>query len=456
MDKLEESLTNINNPKRLRINDEDSKKNNQNNNDNVYEFLKEENKKLIFDKLINNFSEHSLLEQKLTTSRQNQIPYFKFNEKYILVDEEKNKKSECKKESNDYEIINVKETKEIVFGNDIIYSLALLSHYVIAVSKEYMKMYDLKDTYYKEVKSIFIKNVFFYCVCTTKIHNKFYIVMGGNTNSIFLYTIIIENNDCDMNEKIEELIGHKNDVNDLKFLIKHPNILLSASSDSTIRIWDIKTKKMLCIYGGPFGHPSHVLTVDFHFSEQFIASAGFDQVVMFWDIDFVLKNYINNEYNFKKCLIKTKPFFETFIHENYIDTVKFIGDLVLSKSTNGVILLWKPIFNDEKDHHFIIKKLFYTSSKIWYVKFHLNLIDNLLFIGDVGGMNIFILNNHKFSNTAMPDITAQIGSKYSNDILFRCVVYDNVRNLVITGKDNGKLCFTKIIKLASTKNEISF
>ena len=456
MDNLDESLTNIKNQKKLRINDEDSKKNNQNNNDNVYEFLKEENKKLIFDKLINNFSEHSLLDQKLTTSRQNQIPYFKFNEKYILLDEEKNKKSECKKGSNDYEIINVKETKEIVFGNDIIYGLALLSHYVIAVSKEYMKMYDLKDTNYKEVKSICIKNVFFYCVCATKVQNKFYIVMGGNTNSIFLYTIIIENNDCDMNEKIEELIGHKNDVNDLKFLIKHPNILLSASSDSTIRIWDIQTRKMLCIYGGPFGHPSHVLTIDFHFSEQFIASAGFDQVVMFWDIDFVLKKYINNEYNFKKCLLKTKPFFETFIHENYIDTVKFIGDLVLSKSTNGVILLWKPIFNDEKDHHFIIKKLFYTSSKIWYVKFHLNLIDNLLFIGDVGGMNIFILNNHKYSNTAMPDITAQIGSKYSNDILFRCVVYDNVRNLVITGKDNGKLCFTKIIKLASTKNEISF
>lgn len=88
--------------------------------------------------------------------------------------------------------------------------------------------------------------------------------------------------------------------------------------------------------------------------------------------------------------IKDKAFFETLVHENYIDTVKFLGDLVLSKSTNGVILLWKPMFNDEKDHHFIIKKLFYDSSKIWYIKFHLNLTENLLFIGDVGGMNILI------------------------------------------------------------------
>ena len=449
---MDESSKNKKNQKKLRMNEEDSKKNNQNNNDNVYEFLKEENKKLLFDKLINNFSENFLLDQKLTISRQSQIPYFKFNEKPNIIDEGQNKINEDKKR-DEYEVINVKETKEINIGNDIIYGLALLSHYVIAVTKEYMKMFDLKDENYKEVKSICIKNVFFYCVSVTKIDKIYYIVMGGNTNSIFLYTINIENNNNGMSENIEELIGHKNDINDLKFLIKHPNILLSASSDSTVRIWDITTKKMLCIYGGPFGHPSHVLTVDFHFSEQFIASAGFDQVVMFWDIDFVLKRYINNEQNFKKCLLKTKPFFETFIHENYIDTVKFYGDLVLSKSTNGVILLWKPMFNDEKDHHFIIKKLFYTSSKIWYVKFHLNLIENLLFIGDVGGMNIFILNNHKNSNTAMPDITAQIGSKYKNDILFRCVVYDNMRNLVITGKDNGKLCFSKIEKILKNANE---
>ena len=33
---------------------------------------------MIFDKLINNFNENFLTEQKLTISRQNQIPYFTF------------------------------------------------------------------------------------------------------------------------------------------------------------------------------------------------------------------------------------------------------------------------------------------------------------------------------------------------------------------------------------------
>jgi WD40 repeat protein len=256
MDKFDESSNNKKNSKKSRINDEDSKKNNQNTNDNVYEFLKEENKKVLFDKLINNFSESFLVEQKLTTSRQSKIPYFKFNDKTIPINEDYNNIKELKKENKEYEIIKVGETKEIILGNDIIYGLTLISHYVVAVSKEYMKMYDLKDSNYKEVKSIFIKDVFFYCVDATKLDNIYYIVMGGNANSIFVYTINVENNNNDnndnnmennnnkseINENIEELIGHKNDINDLKFLIKHPNILLSASSDSTVRVWDIKKK----------------------------------------------------------------------------------------------------------------------------------------------------------------------------------------------------------------------
>ena len=458
---MEEYQSSKKSQKKSKQSDEESKKNNNNSTtENVYEFLKEENKKALFDKLINNFNENFLTEQKLTKSRQSQIPYFKFDNNELNSNNstnpnktEEETKTNQKKENEEYEIIRLGETTEITFGNDIIYDLTLMSDYVIAVSKEHLKIFDLNDPNFKEVKSVNIKNIFFYCVDATKIENIYYIAFGGNTNSIFLYTINIEKED--VQENIEELIGHKNDINDLKFLTVNQNILISASSDSTVRLWDVKQKKLLCIYGGPFGHPSHVLTVDFHFSEQFIASAGFDQVVMFWDIDFVLKKYINNKENSFKCVLKTKPFFETLVHENYIDTVKFVGDLVLSKSTNGVILLWKPMFNDEKDHHFIIKKLFYTSSKIWDIKFHLNLAENLLFIGDVGGMYIFDLNNHKNSNSAMPDVFAQI-PKSKSEILFRCVNYDSTRNLMIIGKDNGKLCFTKLSKIISNINENSF
>ena len=432
------------------IEEDIKQKSNQNSSNEIYEFLKEENKKVLFEKIINNYSEQFLTENKLNESRLKQIPYFKFDppeennnnnnpekdiEKKINLINNKNNSE------NNFEAIKLELIKEITVSNEIIYAISLLSHYLIVATNEYLKIFDLENEY-EEVKSICIKDVFLYCLDTTKINNIFYIAMGGKSNSIFLYTI--NNNSEDDPEKIEELIGHKNDINELKFLSKQNNILLSASSDSTIRIWDVTKLKLLCIYGGPFGHPSHVLTIDFHHSEKFLASAGFDQVVMFWDMEFVFNKY-NEKKNLMKVQLKTKPFFESLVHENYIDTVKFLGDLVLSKSTNGVILLWKPMFNDEKDHHFIIKKLYYTASKLWYVKFHLNLVANLLFVGDVGCMNIFNLNNQKYSNVALPDICSQVGSK-KNDALFRCVVYENDSNLVIIGTDDGKLYFSKLIK----------
>jgi regulator of sirC expression with transglutaminase-like and TPR domain len=77
---MEEYQSNKKGQKKSKQSDEESKKNNNNSNtENVYEFLKEENKKALFDKLINNFNENFLTDQKLTKSRQSQIPYFKFD-----------------------------------------------------------------------------------------------------------------------------------------------------------------------------------------------------------------------------------------------------------------------------------------------------------------------------------------------------------------------------------------
>ena len=159
---MEEFPSSKKSTKKSRQSDEDSKKNNSNSsNENVYEFLKEENKKALFDKLINNFNENFLTEQKLTNSRQSQIPYFKFENNEINSNvEEENKK----KDNEEFEIIRLGETKEIVFGNDIIYDLALMSDYVIAVSKEHMKMFDLEDPNFKEVKSVNIKGIFFFII----------------------------------------------------------------------------------------------------------------------------------------------------------------------------------------------------------------------------------------------------------------------------------------------------
>ena len=174
--------------------------------ENIYEFLRQDNKLELFNKLINNFNKNFLIEQKLSKSRQSQIPYFEFDNNKLNPNninnpnkiEEENKMFQSKKDE-EYEIVRLIETKEVTFGNDVVYDLAFMSDYVVAVSNEYLKIFDLNDPNFKQVKSVNIKNIFFYCVDTTKIGNAYYIAFGGNSNSIFLYTINIEKKDVKEN-----------------------------------------------------------------------------------------------------------------------------------------------------------------------------------------------------------------------------------------------------------------
>merc|ERR1712048_912197 len=45
------------------------------------------------------------------------------------------------------------------------------------------------------------------------------------------------------------------------------------------------------------------------------------------------------------------------IHDNYIDSIKYYGDLVISKSCEDEIKIWKPIYEDFKTRPVILNRL---------------------------------------------------------------------------------------------------
>lgn len=144
------------------------------------------------------------------------------------------------------------------------------------------------------------------------------------------------------------LIGHMNDIHDLKF---HPSakcILLSASKDCSIRLWNVDKGFQLGIYAGVDGHFGGVNCVDWHDSGELFASGGIDYCVKIWKVTPQVRKRMHES---SLWTSKTKKFplhiclaaFSTNkLHNSYVDCVKFYGNLLLSKSVYDGIYLWLP------------------------------------------------------------------------------------------------------------------
>lgn len=85
-------------------------------------------------------------------------------------------------------------------------------------------------------------------------------------------------------------------------------------------------------------------------SGTYFASSGMDNDIKLWRLDDKkLLDAITNSYVTEKpknCPFETQfiddPWFSRRIHDDYVDAVRFVGDYILSKSTNNEALLWKP------------------------------------------------------------------------------------------------------------------
>lgn len=91
---------------------------------------------------------------------------------------------------------------------------------------------------------------------------------------------IISNPLSDDFKILSTLNGHLSRINDLKF---HPigNLLTSASSDLTWRLWDLETQTELYYQEG---HTDSVNSLSIHIDGSLLASAGNDSIIKIWDL----------------------------------------------------------------------------------------------------------------------------------------------------------------------------
>ena len=153
-------------------------------------------------------------------------------------------------------------------------------------------------------------------------------------------------------EIFRTLKGHGNSVNDVKAHPLAPHIILSASKDESIRMWNIDTAVCVAIFAGAVGHRNEVLSLDIKPTDpdecavRFISGA-MDNMVKVWELpdsaELIKKSEVWDRHpgSFPTSRVQAPIYSSSRIHNNYVDCVRCYGDLFLSKSVERRIQMWQ-------------------------------------------------------------------------------------------------------------------
>lgn len=248
--------------------------------------------------------------------------------------------------------------------------------------------------------------------------------------------------------------GHGDAVNELKFHPTKLNLLLSASKDHSLRLWNIKTDTLVCVFGGVDGHRDEVLSCDFDITGTKLVSCGMDHSLKIWRLDQpIIQLAIEGSEKYDAAKIDKPfptihihyPYFTTRdIHRNYVDCVKWYGDFLLSKSCENHLVCWKPGFVEsdidtlklmEKTNVTILSRLQYQHCEIWYMRFAMDLRQRFLALGNQYGKT-FVWDLERM-DTSKPKCISLVNVRCTNSI--RQTAFSKEGNILICVCDDATI-----------------
>ncbi|KAF7957343.1 hypothetical protein EAE96_002929 [Botrytis aclada] len=172
-----------------------------------------------------------------------------------------------------------------------------------------------------------------YACCWTKDLAKPLLCVAGLNAKIKIWDVL-------SGKLIRVLVGHGGAINELIISPTDPQILVSCSKDTTIRIWslDRNNEEHPCAAILSGGHRTTILTIAFHRSGRYLLSGGEDYMICLWTLPiFPDENTATN----KATEIQFPHFSTSEIHTSAVDCVQFHDDSILSRSAcEDCIVLW--------------------------------------------------------------------------------------------------------------------
>jgi polycomb protein EED len=142
----------------------------------------------------------------------------------------------------------------------------------------------------------------------------------------------------------KSLVGHGDSVNEIRTQPLKPQLVITASKDESVRLWNVETGICILIFAGAGGHRYEVLSVDFHPSDIYrFASCGMDTTIKIWSMK-EFWTYVEKSFTWTDDPSKfpTKfvqfPVFTASIHTNYVDCNRWFGDFILSKVSKSMMV----------------------------------------------------------------------------------------------------------------------
>ena len=218
--------------------------------------------------------------------------------------------------------------------------------------------------------------------------------------------------------------GHGNCINDVAVHPTLPHLVVTASKDHCLRLWNLRSRVCILVFEGDGGHRSEVLCADWQLSniagnECTLVSGGMDNRIKIWNLSsyasFIKESDswdISCGTAFAARHVTVPLHTVEGVHWNYVDCIKWFGCALLSKSVSDSIVCWMideeaarrmkerrreegdpPPGQTEAPVHFVGALQLEDAQNVWWMRFSLDFRGKLLAQGtSLGGVLLFSLD----------------------------------------------------------------